>query len=731
MWCASGARPVRRAALSVTLERGSDVRKSTGTFYTPEPLARYLVRRTLGPLVKGRTAEQILELRVLDPATGSGAFLVAACRFLAHAYADALVEHGECRAGDLGPHDETALPANHRGAMPVRRRPQPHGRSAGQALALAHDARGRSSADVPRSSPAGRRQPARRVAAVSAAPTGGAGAHERDAAALRRPGDWDTRCARRCPSASRSRRSRTTPSSRCGRRNRRSRRSLGGAPRSRPGSASPTSGARSWFTRNPPPASAFGALSDAILTGTGALPDRTALEHLEAAETAAAAVRFFHWELEFPEVFFNADGTERDAAPGSTRSSATRRGRCCAAIADSERAASAGQDPPRAKRPIHTAVGALRRSVRWSRQPLSAVRRTRRGAHSTRRAHRPGAALRPRDRPRQREAPAPAARRLRCRRHRGLRQPARRVSDSPQRALPARHRHERATHNSGGLSARRTGPGGPRGGRRCLRAQPSPSRPALLLRISGTDLALPDLRSPLDLAIVERCASLFPALGEARGWGARFGRELNVSDDREAFGSPRRGLPVVEGKHIDPFAVRLADTRWSIALARGRTSPRHPARAPTARLSRRGGRVQPPHADRGHPSGRLRLDAHGLLPQDAAADRRTAFSLRPLQQLRPELPGEAPRQHARHDRGRGAAARADAGHGARRRSRRSSALPDSLFVAGSRRSCTAERVRRQRCIDCRATSTRHILDTFPLVPREERDVASGAFEQRG
>jgi len=71
------------------LGRGAG-RKTSGSYYTPQPLVDFLVRRTLGPLVQGKTAEQILELKVVDPAMGSGAFLVGACLFLADAYARAL-----------------------------------------------------------------------------------------------------------------------------------------------------------------------------------------------------------------------------------------------------------------------------------------------------------------------------------------------------------------------------------------------------------------------------------------------------------------------------------------------------------------------------------------------------------------------------------------------------------------------------------------------------------------
>jgi hypothetical protein len=70
----------------------------------------------------------------------------------------------------------------------------------------------------------------------------------------------------------------------------------------------------------------------------------------------------------------------------------------------------------------------------------------------------------------------------------------------------------------------------------------------------------------LDLTIAERVASLFPSLGSAHGWGARFGRELNATDDRAVLRTDGKGLPVVEGKHLDAFRPNLAGTRWTIDL---------------------------------------------------------------------------------------------------------------------------------------------------------------------
>lgn len=69
-------------------------RKGSGSYYTPVALTTWLVRETLSPLVQGKTPDEILRLRVVDPAMGSAAFLVAACRFLGEAYTRATVTAG-------------------------------------------------------------------------------------------------------------------------------------------------------------------------------------------------------------------------------------------------------------------------------------------------------------------------------------------------------------------------------------------------------------------------------------------------------------------------------------------------------------------------------------------------------------------------------------------------------------------------------------------------------------
>ena len=96
--------------------RSGTGRKSSGSYYTPHALVRFLVRETLGPLVASVSPDDdpdpgaILRLRVVDPAMGSGHFLIEACRFLGDAlYAACRLcdERSDARLADIDP----ALPA--------------------------------------------------------------------------------------------------------------------------------------------------------------------------------------------------------------------------------------------------------------------------------------------------------------------------------------------------------------------------------------------------------------------------------------------------------------------------------------------------------------------------------------------------------------------------------------------------------------------------------------------
>jgi hypothetical protein len=75
----------------------------------------------------------------------------------------------------------------------------------------------------------------------------------------------------------------------------------------------------------------------------------------------------------------------------------------------------------------------------------------------------------------------------------------------------------------------------------------------------------------VDVAIVERAATLFPAIGSGTSWSARFGRELNATDDRLSFEPAGvADVPVVEGKHVEPFRTRLDAAERSIRRSKAR-----------------------------------------------------------------------------------------------------------------------------------------------------------------
>ncbi|MDS0473780.1 TaqI-like C-terminal specificity domain-containing protein [Natrinema sp. 1APR25-10V2] len=91
----------------VYLTTGSGERKATGSYYTPEYVVEYIVENTLEPLVDdireelagqnargdrgfaAEFAERVFDLKILDPAMGSGHFLTSAIDYLAREIIDA------------------------------------------------------------------------------------------------------------------------------------------------------------------------------------------------------------------------------------------------------------------------------------------------------------------------------------------------------------------------------------------------------------------------------------------------------------------------------------------------------------------------------------------------------------------------------------------------------------------------------------------------------------------
>ena len=69
-------------ARSVKIEEKPEVRKAGGVYYTPQYIVDYIVNNTVGKLVEGKTPKEISALKIVDPACGSGSFLLGAFEFL-------------------------------------------------------------------------------------------------------------------------------------------------------------------------------------------------------------------------------------------------------------------------------------------------------------------------------------------------------------------------------------------------------------------------------------------------------------------------------------------------------------------------------------------------------------------------------------------------------------------------------------------------------------------------
>jgi len=74
--------------IRLTAEHGAvvddkpSVRKAGGVYYTPSYIIEFMIKRTLEPLLAGKKPRDLAKFRVLDPACGSGSFLISAYQYL-------------------------------------------------------------------------------------------------------------------------------------------------------------------------------------------------------------------------------------------------------------------------------------------------------------------------------------------------------------------------------------------------------------------------------------------------------------------------------------------------------------------------------------------------------------------------------------------------------------------------------------------------------------------------
>jgi type I restriction-modification system DNA methylase subunit len=95
---------LKKTAKRATIEEKHAYRKEQGIYYTPTYIVDYIVRNTLGELLKDKKVD-VEKIRVLDPACGSGSFLIKAFDVLNEFYSKKEVDHAQTQL-DL----DTGLP---------------------------------------------------------------------------------------------------------------------------------------------------------------------------------------------------------------------------------------------------------------------------------------------------------------------------------------------------------------------------------------------------------------------------------------------------------------------------------------------------------------------------------------------------------------------------------------------------------------------------------------------
>ena len=84
---------IRPTAKTVRVEEKPEVRKAGGVYYTPKYIVDYIVKNTVGKVIEGKSPKQIEKTRILDPACGSGSFLIGAFQYLIDYHIRYLTEH--------------------------------------------------------------------------------------------------------------------------------------------------------------------------------------------------------------------------------------------------------------------------------------------------------------------------------------------------------------------------------------------------------------------------------------------------------------------------------------------------------------------------------------------------------------------------------------------------------------------------------------------------------------
>jgi len=536
-------------------------RKATGTYYTPRALTEFLVRRALAPLVTDASADKILSLRIVDPAMGSGAFLVAVCRYLAAAYESALIRDGGMSSDDVTEGDRASFRRliAQRCLFGVDVNPMAV-QLARLSLWLATLARDKPLTFLDHHLRVGNSLAGVSIEDVVRRP----GRKARASARAQLPLFDHDLLDRHMTSVIATRLSLALGPDNSVEQVRTKERLLA----SLQGKSSPlvpwqriaNLWCADWFStaNQPRSARAFEPLVDEILGRARVLPAHLSKPLLDHAQRVAARERFFHWQLEFPEVFLHAPvaraPTGFDAVIGNPPWEVLR-----------------GEEKSTGDAAL-TAFSRRSGAYRWQGEGHANLYQLflERALAVTRPGGRVAMVV-----------PSGFALDHGCARLRSELLDRTSIDTfvtvENRAALFPIHRGLKfllVTATRGERTVTIPCRSGIRSASDLEQIPDLGDRSVDLPRSvieqsSGEQVAIPEIRSRNDVEILGRTVFRFPALSSAEGWGVRFGRELNATDDREHFvGRQTRGhLPILEGKQIQPFIANVQRVSRYIAAS--------------------------------------------------------------------------------------------------------------------------------------------------------------------
>ena len=85
---------------NIRITEKPEVRKAGGVYYTPQYIVNYIVENSIGKLIENKTPKEVGNIKIVDPACGSGSFLIGAYQYLLNWHKDYYTKNNKPSKGN-------------------------------------------------------------------------------------------------------------------------------------------------------------------------------------------------------------------------------------------------------------------------------------------------------------------------------------------------------------------------------------------------------------------------------------------------------------------------------------------------------------------------------------------------------------------------------------------------------------------------------------------------------